>query len=636
MEKALKPLILIIALLLPIFCSACGTDEAPSQETATSDSVTQKQTSEQGDKIKVFDLSAYSISAPSESANAAAYLQKVIKTVYGIELPISDSAENIINISSDGSELDWSVTLDALSGNVMLTGGSRTAEMRAVYAFLTSVCAADRTKPTVSALVNYSYRHDIDKTDNSSLLSYIPSNKVITVDADNKGLLKSPEWVDGLIIVEVRPDTASIGGTLSECYDLLDFYASVGVNGIWLSPIYERGIGGNGYGNYGPHTLEPAITGTTDVEEGWRVIRQFVDYAHSKGIYVFLDIITWGAMKSAPIVAEHPSWFSGEAWGNPAFNWTNSEFTEWFTSTLVDNILKTDADGYRCDCEPNYSGYDMFKNVRESLAKQNKYIIVISEDGNSREATYDFEQDGVLQYSEISRGALYQNPINFFADGYLNIVTAVQYGFGIGSEALQKDADLRGTFKYYTNCITNHDYQRRDVCGNRVNIGYSAILAPFIPLWYMGDEFNAQSERGVLYDLPVNYDDMNDIDNAFFLEDVRRMINIRRINSGIFESWTMNHRDSNICKVTVSGQNFTQSYARYADGKAILVIPNNKNGVVSATVTIPFDECGIAGRDSYTVTDLMTGRVILSGTREEIETFYVSVPYSYVGIFAVE
>ena len=97
--------------------------------------------------------------------------------------------------------------------------------------------------------------------DNSALLKYEGDSAELKLDYAD-GLIGTPEWVNSLIIVEVRPDTASIGGTLPECYDLIDFYASLGVNGIWLSPIYDRGGIGNGYSNCGPHTLEPAITGT--------------------------------------------------------------------------------------------------------------------------------------------------------------------------------------------------------------------------------------------------------------------------------------------------------------------------------------------------------------------------------------
>ncbi len=579
---------------------------------------------------------AVKISVPdaSQCAEAAAYLQRAVKSVYGIEL--GDSAEKYIEFRAEAEPLDYSVEFDEKTGNAVITGGSPEAYMRAVYAFLTAVCAENSETLIVTDNINYKFDYSEDAVDNSDLLEYRPADKDSLVNSWTDGLLESPDWLDGLTLVEVRLDTASIGGTFDEAYDLLDFYASVGVNGIWLTPIYDKGAYGNGYSNYGLHTVDPRLTGTEDYDDGWQKVCRFVDYAHSKGIYIFLDVITWGVVFNAPLVSEHPDWFNGEAWGNIAFDWSNGELRSWFTDNLVKNILVTDADGYRCDCEPNYTGYDIFGAARERLAENGKYIAVISEDTGTRKSVYDFEQDGVLDYASMDRAALYQNPVNFFTDGYLNIVDSVRAGEGIGSYNRDGKKLKRGKSRYYTNCITNHDYQKRNVCGNRLKIGYSAILAPFIPIWYMGDEFNASWVDAVQYDIPVNYGDMNIPSNAFFLEDVRQMLRIRRTYGDIFEKWTLNHRNSNICEVKAGGLDSLQNYARYDGNRAVLVIANNDPDAVAGKVKIPFSECGISGYRSYTVTDLMTGRVILSGTKKEIDGFTAAVPYQYTGVYLVE
>ncbi len=471
--------------------------------------------------------------------------------------------------------------------------------------------------------------------DNSALLKYEGYSAELRLDYAD-GLIGTPEWVDSLIIVEVRPDTASIGGTLPECYDLIDFYASLGVNGIWLSPIYDRGSIGNGYSNCGPHTLEPAITGTDNYEEGWQVVKEFIDYAHSKGIYVFLDVITWGVVKTAPLLNEHPDWFNGEAWGNIAFDWSNTELQKWFVENLVNNILVTGADGYRCDCEPIYAGYEPFRIIRERLAEKGRNIILISEDTSSRSSVFDFEQDGVFDYSVTDRGSLYPNPFNFYTDGCLNIVDSVKSGDGIGHYARAGERLKQGTSRYYTHCITNHDYQRRYIKGDRIKIGYSAIFAPFIPIWYMGDEFNATNPNGVLYDLPVDFSEAQNEENAAFLEDVKKMINIRRTYSEIFECFPKNHRRSNICEVKTSGFGTLQNYARYMDNKAVIIVANNNPDSANGEITVPFRACNLNYYKTYTVINLMTGEVIKEGTAEEIGTFTTEIAYSHVGVFLVE
>ncbi|MBQ3866941.1 MAG: hypothetical protein II789_00190 [Clostridia bacterium] len=265
-----------------------------------------------------------------------------------------------------------------------------------------------------------------------------------------------------------------------------------------------------------------------------------------------------------------------------------------------------------------------------------KYIIIISEDGSSRRKTYDFEQDGVLWYEKRDRGGVYQEPLIWYVDGGLDIVESVKKGTGLGAASVQ-NTKRAGKAKYYTNCITNHDYQKRIVLGNRLNIGYAAITAPFIPLWYMGDEFNCSWRPAVQYDMTVNYADADKDANRVFLEDVKRMIRVRRTYSDIFEYWTDDHRQSNICAVNVRESRGLTAYARYAGNKAVLILPNNdKKADPYVTAEVPFEKCGINGYKTYKVTDLWNGEVLFEGTAADIPELTVYVPYQDFAMILIE
>ncbi|MCQ2432723.1 MAG: alpha-amylase family glycosyl hydrolase, partial [Clostridia bacterium] len=235
-------------------------------------------------------------------------------------------------------------------------------------------------------------------------------SEVRLIRADEDGLLFTPDWFSSLVLVEIHPEIATSEGTLASMVPILDHLAAMGVNGIWLTPIYKKGPGGNGYGNWGPHTLEPAVTGCEDTEEGWRRVAAFIAEAHRRNIRVFLDIISWGVVHSAPLIGEHPDWFRGEAWGGAAFDWENEDFRAWFIETCIENILKSGADGYRCDCEPGFSGYRVFAEIRIRLLAMGRKIAVIAEESSERRGTYDCEQDGVTGWIDWSRGDQYQNP----------------------------------------------------------------------------------------------------------------------------------------------------------------------------------------------------------------------------------
>lgn len=643
---------LTAALLLPGLWSCAGEHGVP----GTSDSSSPDDTTGMS-PISVAVVnggeSRYSIKAgrpeQAKCAESIALIQNAFCEVWEVELPLDTApAEPYIELRIEGEKKDYAISLDMSSGCITVTGGSDAALDAAVRVLLAKTCAGKHGEALrVDDSLNYSFVYERDQTDNSSLLTYIPTESVSLTQTNASGSIMSPEWVDSLIMVELRTEVASLGGKLADSLDLIDFYASVGVNGIWLTPIYEKGEGGNGYVNIGPHTVDPAYysvdgtapDGTTaaDYSAGWAAVRQFVDYAHERGVYVFLDVITWGVNKNAPLIAEHPDWFAGESWDNVGFDWSNAELREWFVSTCVQNILTTGADGYRCDCEPGITGYDLFGEVRERLAAAGKHVAIISEDGSDRSSTYDFEQDGVLKYSAMTRAQYYESPVNFYVDGQLDIVDSVRSGEGLGSKDCQADGDVSGSAKYYTNCLSNHDFLTRSVCGDLRKIGYAAILAPFIPLWYMGDEFNASHSAGVQYFQRVIYAEAEQPTNAYFLENVRKMINIRRSRPEIFEYWPDDHRESNICEVRVEGLGTLQAYARYAGGTAVIVVANNdQTGTGVGRVSIPFEAAGLAGREHYTVRDLMTGEIIASGTAEQIDGFFTVLGYCDVGVYEVK
>ncbi len=594
--------------------------------------------------LKIIENSGtdYVLSVPSyvyeSNREDIVYLQRVLVEKYGVSPHVSSEGKHKIGFVREGDSLDYSISVNEETGDITVKAGSTEAMKAAILRFITQYCTNDGEILEISADDNVKYSYFTEKIDNGKYLSYRGGRKTALAPSDSSGELMTPDWLDSLVMVELRTDIASIGGGFRESYDLIDFYARTGVNGLWLAPIYKRGPEGNGYGNFGLQSLEPALTGTDDDGQGWQTVRDFIEYAHSKGIYIFLDIISWGTMNDAPLKSEHPDWFDGSAWGNAAFNWKNDEFKEWYISNAVANIEKTGADGYRCDCEPFTAGYGVFAEIRKRLSDKGIYIVIMSEEGGLRKNSFDLEQDGVLDYGSMTRGQLYENPVNFFTDGYLNIVDASRNGYGLGASDLQADPKKRGTYRYYSNCITNHDYVGRNVNGNRLKIGYAAVFAPYIPIWFMGDEFGAECEGKILYNEYVDYSViMTDPQKAYFYEDVKRMLAIRRKYSDIFEYFPMSHNDTNICKVEADGLNGLQNYARYRNNRAIIVLANNdceSTGV--CRVRVPYEECGISGYSDYAITDLLTGKVIYQGEYQYAEWFSTIVPYLRCGVYLVE
>lgn len=464
--------------------------------------------------------------------------------------------------------------------------------------------------------------------DNSDLMpKYAPDSEV------KVNQLGTPEWVSSLIMAEVRLSTCTPEGTFESAVKMLEHYEEMGVNGLWICPVNDPGPTGNGYGNLGLHTVDPALSGTTNYEEGWAAFKTFVDEAHKRNIRIILDVISWGTMTNAPLCTEHPDWYTEAA--NGYFNWENEEFKEWYISELVDIAVKTGIDGFRYDVEPYYAGYEVHEEVRSRLLAKGRKLFMMSEHPNERGTAYDTEQFGVMH--AIDNMEVLKPTLTFLEK--FNIVDSIKKGENIGSEFSQEIGD-GGGYQYYVHTIDCHDHFCSVVQGNRLAIGYQAIYAPFIPLWYIGEEWdNFTHEKTTLqYNTEINWDKLNQPENRAFYEDVKAMIRVRRENAEIFEYFPEIFRDSNICKVNVAGCEAVQPYARYMGDTAIIIVPNynvhDKSGKM--TVYMPFESTGLENYRNYTVTNAVTGENIISGSASKVAKFAVTVPYEDMLVLKVK
>lgn len=475
------------------------------------------------------------------------------------------------------------------------------------------------------------------KIDNSSLIPPIKPDVEVKFEKSADGTREIPDWVKNLILVELRVDAVSTDGTLKGMDRALDHLAEMGVNCVWITPPLN---GGNGYGNFGLHTISPRLTGEKEPAKQWAVLRNFVDQAHKRNIRVLFDVINWGVTKhegGAKLPKEKPEWF-GEYYPKYAgwlFNWKDKEFNEWFASRLVEWVLLTGVDGFRCDCSPFYAGYGPYETAKKRLRDMGYKTLFVAEWASARNNVFDFDQASMLKAKDKPR---------WVGDAFLekNLVDMVKSG----DELVVRDAETApGKERFYTYMLSCHDSKHYLVKGSPVAIGYQAIFAPFLPLWYIGEEWNNPSRLFIdfycirdrlspktwsLYGNHIDWDALET--NRAFFEKVKKMIRIRRRNPDIFEYFPDDHRNSNICKVTTNHAELLQPYARYRNGIAILIVPNNGTNTQEFRITIPFAEIGIKPETMVTVTDQMSDRTLATGKMKE---FTVTIPAGDVGVFKI-
>ncbi|MCK5853470.1 hypothetical protein KAH27_10620, partial [bacterium] len=378
-------------------------------------------------------------------------------------------------------------------------------------------------------------KFSINKIDNSKLIPEIVPDDKVKLEGTY------PDWLKTLIMVQFRVETAVYNGNFQKIVKVLDHYAEMGVNGIWVDPIYKR-TGNNDYISFGPHLIDEKLAGAKNQKEAFRATKKFVDEAHKRNIRVFFDIVIWGVATNSPLINEQPDFFTGYGLGGEGrlFNCKLPKWQEWFINQATNLIFSTGADGLRCDMEPSLTEYKLWDKVRKICYANGKKVAIISEQHCIRNGVYDFEQKGV-GYINIGDWFKFYESGNFYISN--NIVDSVKSGRGIGIPELQQ-----GRNRFYTYNISNDS--RSPICfGNIIKFGYQAVLSPFIPMWYIGEEWNAfLIESGILHFAPINWAKMLKEPNVRFYEKVKKLIRIRRLFPDIFNYYPINHRDSNICK----------------------------------------------------------------------------------------
>lgn len=155
------------------------------------------------------------------------------------------------------------------------------------------------------------------------------------------------------VIYQMNVGAFTPEGTFQAAMQQLDRLDSLGVDIIWLMPIYPRGATMNSpYAAMDYKAVNPAY-GTVDD------VKAFVARAHELGIKVWLDWVPNHVAQENPWVQTHPDYFTKDAkgqmihphgWGDVLeLNYQNPELVNEVNGALKFWIEACDVDGYRCD-----------------------------------------------------------------------------------------------------------------------------------------------------------------------------------------------------------------------------------------------------------------------------------------------
>jgi hypothetical protein len=212
----------------------------------------------------------------------------------------------------------------------------------------------------------------------------------------------SPEWVTRGVMYQIQPRAFTPEGTLKAAQERLPKLADLGVDIIYLCPVFvsdddpdirgwsprqkKSGMNNprNQYRMKDYYHVDPEY-GTDDD------LKAFIAESHKLKIRVLLDMVYLHCGPTAVFLAEHPNFVKRDAagkvavaaWGFPALNLANPELREYLWKNMEYWVRDFDADGFRCDVADGIP-LDFWETARERLEKIRPDVCMLAE-GTRRE-----------------------------------------------------------------------------------------------------------------------------------------------------------------------------------------------------------------------------------------------------------
>ena len=171
--------------------------------------------------------------------------------------------------------------------------------------------------------------------------------------------MNHPDWSYRAVLYEMNVRQLTPEGTLRAAAAHLPFLRDLGVDAVWLMPVYPIGIEGR-KGSLGSYysirdycAVNPEFGTMEDLDD-------FVAAAHALGMKVLLDWVANHTARDARWVTERPAcWYERDGEGRPCvpWNWTDTAKLDYGCRAVWEGqidamrfwIEKHAIDGFRCD-----------------------------------------------------------------------------------------------------------------------------------------------------------------------------------------------------------------------------------------------------------------------------------------------
>ena len=201
-------------------------------------------------------------------------------------------------------------------------------------------------------------------------------------------MYKHPEWSYSAVLYELNIRQFTSEGTLNAAIERLPFLRSIGIDVIWLMPIYPIGVEGR-KGTLGSYYSISDYKGVNPEFGTADDLRAFVSAAHAMGIKVLLDWVANHTARDARWITERPAdWYERDAEGvaKVPWDWTDTAKLNYANHDVwlgeIDAmrywVEKFGVDGFRCDMAMLVP-IEFWQEASEELHKIKSDIFMLAE-----------------------------------------------------------------------------------------------------------------------------------------------------------------------------------------------------------------------------------------------------------------
>ena len=377
-----------------------------------------------------------------------------------------------------------------------------------------------------------------------------------------------PESQDASIY-QVNIRAFSEEGTLQGVIDRMDHIESLGVNVLYLMPIYpvgeERSAGGLGspYSVKDFKAVNPEIGTMED-------LRTLVEEAHQRDMAVILDFVANHTSWDNAWITEHPEWYQQDEEGNiiipPGTNWNdvaqlnydNEELREAMIDAMSYWVYNANIDGFRMDAADFVPSSFWNEAVPALRNIKDQELIMFAEGGRTDHLRAGFDYIFGFRYFDALK--------EVFVDGAS--VTELQEAHAELYTNVYDDS--KRVVKY----ITNHDVNLTDGTPQELFGGDEGSLAAFVvaayqksvPMIYNGQAIGFDERLEFFSRDPIDWNDVNEE----MLEEYRQIIEFRNASEAIRRGELKSYSSDDVAVFTME-----------KEGETVLVLSNLRNREVN-------------------------------------------------------